>query len=185
MSLKHAILSILIESEKTGYDLTKNFESSIGYYWSASHQQIYKTLGDMHKDDWVNVKVNNQSGKPNKKLYSVTATGEKALREWAVLPTKGSSNKNPLLIKLLLARMVGPEPILQQLNDRLKEVYALISEFSKIEKEYFTPKPEPETHIKNTTSYLTLRNGILSAHAELDWLHEAIEAMENQYFEVN
>ena len=182
MSLKHAILSILIESEKTGYDLTKTFEGSIGYYWSASHQQIYKTLGDMHKDEWVNVTVTSQSGKPDKKLYSVTKVGEDALREWAVLPTKSPSKKNQLLIKLLLARMVGPEPILEQLNARLKEVYVLISEYSKIEKEFFTPKPDSQTHIKNTTSYLTLRNGILSAHAELDWLHEAIEALENQNF---
>jgi len=182
MSLKHAILSILTESEKTGYDLTKNFESSIGYYWSASHQQIYKTLGDMYKDGWVDVTITSQSGKPDKKLYSVTAAGEDALREWAVLPTKSPPKKNQLLIKLLLARMVGPEPILKQLNARLKEVYALIGEYSKIEKEFFTPKPGPDTHIKNTTSYLTLRNGILSAHAELDWLHEAIETLENQYF---
>lgn len=182
MSLKHAILSILIESEKTGYDLTKNFESSIGYYWSASHQQIYKTLGDMHKNDWVVVKISSQSGKPDKKLYSVTSKGEQALREWAMLPTKNAPNKNPLLIKLLLARIVGPETILKQLNARLKEVYTLISEYSKIEKEFFTPKPDSQTHIKNTTSYLTLRNGILCAHAELDWLHEAIETMENQYF---
>lgn len=182
MSLKHAILSILTESEKTGYDLTKNFESSIGYYWSASHQQIYKTLGDMHKDEWVDVKITNQSGKPDKKLYSVTPKGEEALREWAVLPTKSPSKKNQLLIKLLLTRLVGPEPILEQLNTRLKEVYALIGEYSKIEQEFFTPKPGPDTHIKNTTSYLTLRNGILSAHAELDWLHESIETLENQSF---
>jgi len=182
MSLKHAILSTLIESEKTGYDLTKNFESSVGYFWSASHQQIYKTLGDMHKDEWVDVTITSQSGKPDKKLYSVTSKGKDVLREWAVLPTKKPSEKNQLLIKLMLARLVGPEPILKQLNARLKEVYALIGEYSKIEKEFFTPKPGPDTHIKNTTSYLTLRNGILCAHAELDWLHEAIETLENQYF---
>lgn len=182
MSLKHAILSILVESEKTGYDLTKNFESSVGYYWSASHQQIYKTLGDMHKEALVDMTAASQSGKPDKKLYSVTAAGEQALREWAVLPTKSPSRKNQLLIKLLLVRVVGPEPILQQLNVRLKEVYSLISEYSRIEQEFFTPKPGPDTHIKNTTSYLTLRNGILTAHAELDWLHEAIETLENRYF---
>lgn len=181
MILKYAILSILTESEKSGYDLTKNFESSIGYYWSAKHQQIYKTLADMHKDEWVNVKTAKQASKPDKKLYSITVIGEQALRDWAILPTKSPARKNQLLIKLLLVRLVGPKPILEQLNVRLKEVYVLIGEYSKVEKEYFTPKPGPDTHIKNITSYLTLRHGMLSAHAELDWLHEAIETLENQH----
>ncbi|MGH1428532.1 MAG: PadR family transcriptional regulator [Arenicella sp.] len=180
MSLKHAILSLLVESERSGYDLTKNFESSVAFYWSASHQQIYKTLADMHKENWIDLRLQVQSGKPDKKIYSLTAEGKKELSQWALEPVKHAAPKNQLLIKLMLARLVGTEPILKQLNDELKRVYKEIANYSKIEKQYFSPKPTPDTHLKNMTSYLTLRNGILCAHAELDWLHEAIEMLESQ-----
>lgn len=178
MSLKHAILTILVESEKTGYDLTKSFETSIGYYWSASHQQIYKTLAQMLADEWVDVEMVAQSDKPDKKVYSLADKGLQELKHWAVSGSKAPANKNQLLIKMLLARVVGTEPILKHLKLRLKEVYAVVAEYSKIEKEYFTPKPDSHAHLKNVTSYLTLRHGIASAHAELDWLHEAIETLE-------
>ena len=180
MSLKHAILSLLVESERTGYDLMKNFESSVSFYWSASHQQIYKTLADMHKDKLVSLVITEQSGKPDKKLYSLTPTGEQELKTWALLPVKKSPAKNQLLIKLMLARLVGVDPILNQLNKEIQNVYEKIATYSKIEKQYFSPKPTSATHLKNMTSYLTLRHGILSAHAELDWLHEAIDMLERQ-----
>jgi len=180
MSLKHAILSLLVESERTGYELNKNFESSVAFYWSASHQQIYKTLADMHKDELVSVTITVQTGKPDKKIYALTTLGEEELKRWALLPAKKAPAKNQLLIKLMLARIVGVEPIIQQLNDEIKNVYDKIATYSKIEKQYFSPKPSSATHLKNLTSYLTLRNGILAAHAELDWLHEAIEMLERQ-----
>lgn len=180
MSLKHAILSLLVESDRSGYDLMKNFESSVAFYWSASHQQIYKALANMHKDDLVSLSITEQSGKPDKKIYSLTLAGQQELKEWAVLPVKKSPAKNQLLIKLMIARLVGVEPILEQLNIEIQNVYKKIAAYSKIEKQYFSPKPTSATHLKNMTSYLTLRHGILAAHAELDWLHEAIDMLENQ-----
>ena len=181
MSLKYAILSMLVESEKSGYDLNKHFEKSIGYYWSASHQQIYKTLGNLLADELVSLSLTEQSGKPDKKLYTLTTGGREALKVWALASVKPSPTKNQLLIKVLLARLVGPEPIIEQLNVRLKEVYAEVAHYAKIEKQYFTPKPGPDTHLKNTTQYLTLRHGVLCAHAELDWLHEAIDTLQGQF----
>ena len=179
MSLKHAILSLLVESERTGYDLMKNFESSVAFYWSASHQQIYKTLSEMHRANLVGQTTVKQTGKPDKKIYSLTTAGEQELKDWALIPPKTSPAKNQLLIKLMLARLVGVEPILKELNGEIQNVYEKIANYSKIEKQYFSPKPTDDTHIKNMTSYLTLRRGILAAHAELDWLHEAIDMLQN------
>ena len=180
MSLKHAILSLLVESERTGYDLMKNFESSVAFYWTASHQQIYKTLAEMHSLGLVTLNLTEQISKPDKKIYSLTSQGEQELIEWAEIPPKKSPAKNQLLIKLMLTRLVGVEPILKQLNAEIQNVYEKIASYSKIEKQYFASKPNSETHIKNMTSYLTLRHGILIAHADLDWLHEAIDMLENQ-----
>ena len=44
MALTHAILTALLEEDLTGYELAKQFDVSLGFFWTASHQQIYQTL---------------------------------------------------------------------------------------------------------------------------------------------
>ena len=44
MSLAHAVLTSLIEKSSSGYELARRFDKSIGYFWHATHQQIYREL---------------------------------------------------------------------------------------------------------------------------------------------
>ena len=52
MALPHAILVSLADQSGSGYELTRLFDRSIGHYWAASHQQIYRTLRAMEQDGW-------------------------------------------------------------------------------------------------------------------------------------
>ncbi|MBU1802778.1 MAG: PadR family transcriptional regulator, partial [Actinobacteria bacterium] len=47
MALEHALLIALREQPASGLELARRFERSIGFFWSATHQQIYKVLGRM------------------------------------------------------------------------------------------------------------------------------------------
>lgn len=176
MSLKHAILSLLLESDKTGYDLNKSFQGSIAYYWSASHQQIYKTLADMLGDDWVQVRLSEQDSKPDKKIYAISEEGKHELKQWALQPIKPSGTKNPLLIKLLLTPLVGTEPILQLLKQRLSEIESLQKTYDDIEHTYFAS--HQELPLVPTIKHLTLRCGIEHAQAEKKWLLDAIKRLD-------
>ena len=40
LALGDAILACLTERPMTGYELAKTFDSSIGLFWKAEHQQI-------------------------------------------------------------------------------------------------------------------------------------------------
>ena len=75
MALEHAILVALSEQASTGYDLARRFDKSIGQFWTATHQQVYKVLGRMEGDGWVDVTVVAQDGRPDKKLYELTTDG--------------------------------------------------------------------------------------------------------------
>src|SRR3984893_14430046 len=44
VALGDAILVCLTERPMTGYELAKTFDASIGYFWRADHQQIYREL---------------------------------------------------------------------------------------------------------------------------------------------
>ena len=47
MSLAHALLTSLQEKSSSGYDLARRFDKSIGFFWRATHQQIYRELARM------------------------------------------------------------------------------------------------------------------------------------------
>lgn len=53
MSLRHAILTALIEEPSSGLALTRRFDRSIGYFWQATHQQVYRELGKLEMEGLV------------------------------------------------------------------------------------------------------------------------------------
>ena len=58
MAIEHAILvSLSWSSRAPGYELARRFDRSIGYFWTATHQQIYRVLKRfMEADGWVEVR---------------------------------------------------------------------------------------------------------------------------------
>ena len=80
MSLAHAVLTSLIEKSSSGYDLARRFDKSIGYFWHASHQQIYRELARMETAGWIESSVPADAGKTRKREYRVLPAGRKELK---------------------------------------------------------------------------------------------------------
>ena len=87
MALGDAILACLTERPMTGYELAKTFDSSIGFFWKADHQQIYRELSKLRDRGHIQGREVVQSGKPNKLVYTLTPEGRAALRHWAARPS--------------------------------------------------------------------------------------------------
>ncbi|MDR2966886.1 MAG: PadR family transcriptional regulator [Methanobacteriaceae archaeon] len=85
MSLKHGLLGFLdLSGSMTGYDLNKIFMSLFKYIWPAQRSQIYHELKSMEKLGWVSSNIIFQTGKPNKKEYTITEEGKAELKKWLV-----------------------------------------------------------------------------------------------------
>ena len=80
MALGDAILACLTERPMTGYELAKTFDASIGFFWKADHQQIYRELSKLRDRGHVQAREVVQSGKPNKLVYTLTPEGRAAFR---------------------------------------------------------------------------------------------------------
>ena len=83
MSLAHAVLTSLLEKASSGYDLARRFDKSIGYFWHATHQQIYRELARMEAAGWVEASIPADAGKTRKKEYRVLEAGRQELARWA------------------------------------------------------------------------------------------------------
>ena len=84
MSLKHGLLGFLSAQEMSGYDLEKYFRESVGFFWSAKISQVYRELHKMEELGWLLSKEVMQSGKPNKKIFSITEDGRAQLDKWLI-----------------------------------------------------------------------------------------------------
>lgn len=82
VSLKHGLLGLLNYGPMTGYELDKVFKDSLNFFWQAQTSQIYRELNAMEKSGWLTSEIEIQTGKPNKKLYSITDAGKKELLIW-------------------------------------------------------------------------------------------------------
>ncbi|MEO1069190.1 MAG: PadR family transcriptional regulator [Cyanobacteria bacterium J06638_6] len=152
------------------------FDGSVGFFWHASHQQIYRELTKLEQQALIAAEAIAQAGKPDKKLYRVTETGKAHLKTWIAQPSKCSPTKDDLLVKLFVGYLVTPETILATLeHERAQHVEALEA-YRAIEQKYFA---NLETvPLRARFQYITLRNGIHYETSWLAWCEETLEALD-------
>lgn len=133
MALPEAILVCLTERPMSGYDLAKYFDTSIGFFWTATHPQIYRTLKKLEAQSLVESEVEIQSGKPNRIVYRITETGRAALMEWSRKPVAMPLVKDDLLIRLQAIDHVDRGALRQQIVQRLAAHRAQLEQYRHIE----------------------------------------------------
>ena len=110
MSLDQAILGFVNERPRSGYDLKKAFAATVAHIWPATQSQIYLTLARLNKDGFVKLKVVQQDGRPNRKVYHITEGGLAELRRWLADPLPLSPVRDAFLIQMTWADAVtAPE----------------------------------------------------------------------------
>lgn len=107
MSLAHALLTSLLEKPSSGYDLARRFDKSIGFFWHATHQQIYRELARMEQAGWIASDAAPDGGKTRKRLYQVLPAGEAALRAWVREPTEPTDLRDELMVRLRADAAIG------------------------------------------------------------------------------
>src|SRR3954466_9505925 len=107
MSLRHVLLTILLEKPATGYDLTRTFEEQLRHFWQATHQQVYRELAGLLADGFVKVSAVAQNDKPDKKIYRISRAGERALSDWLRSPPRHRPINDEVLIRLLSGNLLG------------------------------------------------------------------------------
>jgi DNA-binding PadR family transcriptional regulator len=171
LALGDAILACLTECPMTGYELAKTFDASIGFFWRADHQQIYRELARLRERGHVQGREVVQSGKPNKLVYTLTAEGRAALRHWAARPSSATSIKDDLLVRLYALDSVDIDPLRADLMARLEYHRDRFSRFEHILRKRFA---HGATSTADTGKLLVLRMGLRYERAVAEWCEEAL-----------
>lgn len=104
-----AILGLLAESPRSGYDIKKEVEGRLSHFWSESYGHIYPMLRRLHTRGLVEKDVEEQVGRPDRNVYRITEVGEQALAAWFTTPPAAAMRtRNELLLRLFLGRHAAP-----------------------------------------------------------------------------
>ena len=161
-----AILGQLRKGPMSGYDLRKDVERTVAYFWAPAKTQIYATLPKLVEAGYASPTKVAQASRPDKVVYELTDRGLEALREWiAEAPLEAGHGRNVILLKLFISRPEDVEALLPQLAERRAEAERLLEELQELE-ERARPDDKPFER-------LTRRFGFLYAEAVLRWSEEA------------
>jgi PadR family transcriptional regulator, regulatory protein AphA len=123
MNVKTLCLGVLSLKEATGYEIKKDVEDGLfSHFIEASFGSIYPALNQLAAEGLVTVREQEQSGKPDKKIYAITEGGRAALtRSICVLPAK-DKYKSEFLFQMLLQDMMSPDIVLLAIDKQLADL---------------------------------------------------------------
>ncbi|WP_405816914.1 PadR family transcriptional regulator [Streptomyces sp. NBC_01390] len=175
MSLPHAILTALLEKPSSGLELTRRFDRSIGYFWSATHQQIYRELGKLEADGHIRALPTEQPTRGQKKSYEVLPAGRAELARWTSASQDPKPYRDTMLLRLRASAVVGTEGIEADLRRHLALHQSQLAEYEEIEKRDFQPaRDAPQDRLR----HLVLRAGIDLETFWTQWLTHALAEFE-------
>ena len=173
MSLPHALLTALIERPGSGLELARRFDRSIGYFWHATHQQIYRELGRLEDAGWVE-SLPVESGRGRKKAYRVLPAGRKELKRWAAEAQDPKPMGDELMLRLRAEAVVGPTGVRKDIERRLEMHREMLALYRQIEQSDF---PEDATSREKQLQHLILTAGIMLETFWVEWSEKAIAVL--------
>ena len=174
VALEHALLVSLSEKPAAGLELARRFERSIGFFWSATHQQIYKVLARMEADGWVTVKVVEQEGRPDKRVHTPSAEGRRVLADWLATPMPAETFRSEVAVKLRGAAYGDRARLTRNLLAARADHATRLAHYEQMEREQFPDPAGLDAGVRDR--WLVLRGGIGLERFWIDWITEYLQA---------
>lgn len=179
MSVRNAILGLLAQKPRHGYELRVAFSAVVGgVNWEVKPAQIYTTLERLEESGLVQTKSDIGEGRePERRIYAITRDGREALTEWLGDSVPTEHQRDEFYVKLMIGLISGeadPAKIIQTQRGRLfQELHDVTTQ-----RDLFDPHTEM-AHI------LLLDKIIMHLEADLRWLdmiEMRLEAIKKQPF---
>jgi DNA-binding PadR family transcriptional regulator len=179
MSLKHALLGFINYGPMTGYELKKFFDTSVAHFWNAELSQIYPALKAMESEGLVEMKVEVQEDRPNRKVYSITDTGRSELLDWLAQPAEHEQVREPILIKVFFGSSLSKGELIEVLRKGADAARWMVAYLEYAHR--FTDKFVEAIGLQHEALFwrLTIDAGLRIHRAELEWAEYAIGQIES------
>ena len=164
MTVRHAILGLLAQHPRHGYELRAAFSAVVGgdENWDVKPAQIYTTLNRLKEAGLVEECAVEQDGGPEKRVYAVTEAGRQVLREWFASGVPPEHQRDEFFVKLMIALASGEADLGQLIKIQRSELYQELHSATSLRDSY-----DPRSEI---AQILLLDKSIMHLEADLRWL---------------
>lgn len=169
MSVRNAILGLLAQRPRYGYELFAAFEALVGgeEVWEVKPAQIYTTLTRLEESGLVCQESPARTGSPKKRTYSLTPQGRAELEQWFATGVADDHQRDEFFVKLMVSLgmpKASPYQVIQAQRNRLyQELHDLT-----------TRRNQADARSELAQIFL-LDKAIMHLEADLRWL-DLIEA---------
>lgn len=190
MSLRYALLALLNVEPMTGYDLFKEFETSVGHVWHAPDSQIYPELRRMEAEGLLEGEEIPWGPRGKKRQYHVTEAGLLAFRNWMNTTLEYARIREPAHLKAAYLEWAEPEAAREQMRAHIKHHSGLLEQWREKVREIDEGTSPmlarrlahtPEADHEKTIAYkrFTYEGLIAQAEAEVAWATRGLKLIDN------
>jgi DNA-binding PadR family transcriptional regulator len=125
MNTRILCLGILSFGDASGYEIKKSVEDGMfNHFIEASYGSIYPALTRLTEEGLLDCHEEAQTGRPDKKVYTLTDAGRRELAKAISAPPRDAVFKSEFLFVMLLGNLVPREHLARIYLERLAHVRA-------------------------------------------------------------
>lgn len=111
MSVRNALLGLLAQRPRHGYELRATFEALVGgeELWDVKPAQVYTTLARLEEGGLIRQEQVGQEGGPEKRIYALTKAGQTELAAWYANGVASGHQRDEFFVKLMLSLAANNE----------------------------------------------------------------------------
>lgn len=168
MSVRHAVLGLLHERARHGYELHGALTAlAAGELWDVKPAQIYATLERLKEQGLVREQPGVQAGGPQRRPFELTDAGVAELRGWFSMPVQQAQQRDEFFLKLMLAITSGIQAPQAVLHTQRASLYRDLHEL--------LAQRQAALDREALAHQLQLDQAVMHVEADLRWL-ELVEA---------
>lgn len=165
MSVRHAILGLLAQRPRHGYDLRAAFVAVMGgeLNWDVKPAQIYTTLERLEQAGLVQCESDLGEGEePSRRVYAITLAGKEDLHEWFASGITPEHQRDEFFIKLMVGLVCGEADPARLIQTQRAHLFQDLHAATNLRDSY-----DPQTEM---AQILLLDKSIMHLEADLRWL---------------
>jgi DNA-binding PadR family transcriptional regulator len=154
--------------------LATRFDKSIAYFWSASHQQIYRELAQLEQAGLIE-SLPEEATRGRKRAYRILSAGRAELRRWIMLEEEPAPLRHEFMVRLRAEAVVGPTRLEAEIRRRIAVHTSKLAQYREIAKRDFPDAPEDR---ETALHLVVLEAGIGYESGWLEILDAALAALQ-------
>lgn len=174
--LNYVILGLLSHEALTGYEIKKRIDTALSHFWGASYGSIYPTLKELVVQSLA-TKEETHTGGRKRLIYTITPAGTAYLAQWMKESVEKDELRYETLLKLFFGKEAGAAQTLLHIGAFRKKTEEKLAYLLTAQQRLEQAPGSDTTH---DYYLLTVKFGIASYRAYLDWCSDAAQILKKE-----